>query len=199
MKGILLLNGRPYGGKIEAGDAYVVCCDGAYAWAKDKAKIDENVGDFDSLSLAPVPPPRKVYPSEKNFTDGEIGLELLLSRGCEEIEVYGGGGGREDHFLGNLHLLYRAQRAGVRAKMFTESAVIFPAAGEAELRGRAGQTVSLLPFGGGAHIMESEGLKYPLDGLTLSYGSCRGISNVLLSGRARFVCDRGTVLVFLDN
>lgn len=31
MKGILLLNGRPYGGKIEAGDAYVVCCDGAYA------------------------------------------------------------------------------------------------------------------------------------------------------------------------
>ena len=47
--------------------------------------------------------------------------------------------------------------------------------------------------------MESEGLKYPLDGLTLSYGSCRGISNVLLSGRARFVCDRGTVLVFLDN
>ena len=92
MKGILLLNGRPYGGKIEAGDAYVVCCDGAYAWAKDKAKIDENVGDFDSLSLAPVPPPRKVYPSEKNFTDGEIGLELLLSRGCEEIEVYGGGG-----------------------------------------------------------------------------------------------------------
>ena len=83
--------------------------------------------------------------------------------------------------------------------MFPESAVIFPAAGEAELRGRAGQTVSLLPFGGGAHIMESEGLKYPLDGLTLSYGSCRGISNVLLPGRARFVCDRGTVLVFLDN
>lgn len=193
-----MLNGQPHAGEIDADGAYVVCCDGAYAWAGGKVRIDENVGDFDSLSGLPEPPPAKIYPAEKNFTDGEIGLGRLLSRGCEEIEIYGGGGGREDHFLGNLHLLYRAHRAGARAKMFTEHAVIFPAAGRTELCGSVGGTVSLLPFGGDAHMIESEGLKYPLDGLTLSYGSCRGLSNVFLSERAWFLCDRGAVLVFLD-
>ena len=198
MKGILLLNGQPYAGKIDCTGAYVVCCDGAYAWAKGRVRIDENVGDFDSLSVPPEPQPRAVYPAEKNFTDGEIGLERLLACGCREIEIYGGGGGREDHFLGNLHLLYRLHLAGAKGRMITESAVIFPASGKTFLHGKRGGTLSVLPFGGDAHIMQSEGLKYPPDGLTLTYGSCRGISNVFLSGQAWFVCDRGTVLVFLD-
>ena len=198
MKGILLLNGQPHRGDICADGAYVVCCDGAYDWAKGRVKIDENVGDFDSLSFLPDPPPTEIYPSEKNYTDGEIGLERLLARGCDEIDIYGGGGGREDHFLGNLHLLYRLHRAGVKGRLYARNSVIFPASGQTVLRGRAGETLSVLPFGGDAHIMQSEGFKYPLDGLTLTYGSCRGISNVLRSDRARFDCDRGTVLVFLD-
>ena len=48
MKAIILLNGEPYRGEIAEG-AYVYCCDGAYKWAKDKVRIDENLGDYDSL------------------------------------------------------------------------------------------------------------------------------------------------------
>ena len=195
-RGVILLNGEPYSGKIEDENAFVVCCDGALRWAQGKVHIDVTAGDFDSLGYAP--PGALTYPSEKNFTDGEIGLERLLACGCREIEIYGGGGGREDHFLGNLHLLYRLHLAGAKGRMITESAVIFPASGKTLLHGKRGGTLSVLPFGGDAHIMQSEGLKYPPDGLTLTYGSCRGISNVFLSGQAWFVCDRGTVLVFLD-
>ena len=43
MKGVLLLNGQPYAGEIDADNAYVVCCDGAYAWARGRVRIDENV------------------------------------------------------------------------------------------------------------------------------------------------------------
>lgn len=198
MKGILLLNGEPYFGKIDGDGALVLCCDGAYAWAKGRARIDENIGDFDSLDEIPVPAPTKVYPTEKDMTDGEIALCRLLERGCDEIEVYGGGGKREDHFLGNLHLLYRAAKAGVRATLYTERSMIFPVWERAEFFGKKGKTVSLLPFGGDATLGESAGWKYPLDGVTLTYGSSRGISNIVTESESFFTVTSGMVLAFLN-
>ena len=94
MKGIILLNGEPYPYAINAGNALVYCCDGAYKWAKSKVRIDKNIGDFDSLDEVPYPPPEEVYPAEKNFTDGEIALKKIIEAGADEIEIYGGGGGQ---------------------------------------------------------------------------------------------------------
>lgn len=198
-KGILLLNGQPYDGDIPCEDAIVLCCDGAYRWAKGKIKIDENVGDFDSLDYLPTPPPKEIYPSEKDFTDGEIAIRKLIAYGCDEIDIYGGGGGREDHFLGNLHLLYYAEMHDVKAIMFTENAKIFFSCGKTELNDAQGKTISLIPFGGTAHIINSKGLKYPLNELTLTYGECRGISNVITADTAEFICQTGGVLVVLND
>lgn len=184
MKGILLLNGEPYHGKINCDNALVYCCDGAYRWAKGKVRIDKNIGDFDSLDEAPYPPPEEVYPSEKDYTDGEIGLKKLLAAGADEIEIYGGGGGREDHFLGNLHLLYKAVKCGVKCKMICNNAEIFAFKNGARLDGLKGKTLSVLPFGERLHIMGSEGLKYAYPEY-IGYGECRGISNVAEEDKAR--------------
>ncbi len=197
MRAIVLLNGEPYRGAIEDGGALVLCCDGAYDWAKGRVHIDVNLGDYDSLSYVPDPPPAQVYPSEKNFTDGELALQRAMAAGADVIEFYGGGGGREDHFLGNLHLLYAACRRGVRAVMVTNYARIFAAEGSVELCGLQGKTVSIVPFGGPAHILESGGLYYPLPD-TFVYGSTRGISNVITAERAYFKTE-GVVLVFVDE
>ena len=197
MRAIVLLNGEPYRGAIEDGGALVLCCDGAYDWAKGRVHIDVNLGDYDSLSYVPDPPPAQVYPSEKNFTDGELALQRAMAAGADVIEFYGGGGGREDHFLGNLHLLYAACRRGVRAVMVTNYARIFAAEGSVELCGLQGKTVSIVPFGGPAHILECGGLYYPLPD-TFVYGSTRGISNVITAERAYFKTE-GVVLVFVDE
>ena len=169
---------------IQDGD-FVICADGAYNWAKGKVRIDENLGDFDSAAEIPAPYPAKVFPAEKNFTDGEIALEKMLSFAAEGkidgIEIYGGGGGREDHFIGNLHLLYRACLAGVGCVMATNHALLSMHRGKFILKNVQGKTVSLLPFGGDAHILTNRGLFYPTEDLTLVYGSCRGISNVGVS------------------
>lgn len=183
MKGILLLNGQPYTGAIDCKNAYVVCCDGAYNWACGRVKIDENVGDFDSLDSIPVPPPEEIYPSEKNFTDGEIALGRLINKGVNEIEIYGGFGGRYDHFIGNLHLLYAAHMRGVAAKLFDEDTVAFIGSGKLTLDGINGKTFSLLPFGGAVHIMGSAGCKYAYPD-KIGYGECRGISNIAVSDSA---------------
>lgn len=199
MKGVLLLNGTSYGGKIDCENAFVVCCDGAYRWARGKVKIDENVGDFDSLDFVPDPPPSEIYPSEKDFTDGEIALFKLLAKGVDEVEIYGGFGGRYDHFMGNLHLLYAAHARGVAAKMIDENAVAFLGGGKIDLSGNRGKTFSLLPFGGVVHIMESKGCKYAYPE-KIGYGECRGISNIAESDTAFVtVGDNDCALIFVNR
>lgn len=198
MKGVLLLNGEPYNGKIDDNNALIVCCDGAYEWAKGKLRIDKNVGDFDSLGYMPTPAPEEIYPAEKDYTDGEIALKKLIACGVDEIEIYGGGGGREDHFLGNLQLLYSAHKQGVKIKMITERSEIFPASGKVEFKGLTGKTVSVLPFGGKAHIMGSTGLKYP-EPPVLNYGECVGISNVVQSDSAGLEVREGDCVLIIIN
>ncbi len=193
------MNGEPFDGLKEEKDALVYCCDGAYLWSKDKIHIDENIGDFDSLSVPPVPAPKEVYPSEKDFTDGEIALFRMLKHGVDEIVIYGGGGKREDHFLGNLHLMYYAFERGVPCQMETGYSTMYFARGECGLDGIKGRTVSLLPFFGDALVESSYGLHYPLKNLWLTAGSCRGISNLADGERAGFRCTRGTVLVCIDK
>jgi thiamine pyrophosphokinase len=198
MKGILLLNGQPYDGEIDANGAVVYCCDGAFSWANNKVKIDKNIGDFDSLDCIPYPPPDEIYPSEKDYTDGEIAIKKLLAKGCDEIEIYGGGGGREDHFLGNLQLMYLAHMHGAICKMYTQNSIIFPSSGKINLGGFLGKTISVLPFGGELHIIDSRGLKYAYP-QKIGYGECRGISNIVQSENAYLSVKDGDVALILVN
>ncbi len=198
---VILLNGEPYRGAICAENSYVICCDGAYAWAKDRVKIDENLGDFDSLEEIPVPAPYRRFPSEKNETDGELAVNRAMELGADLLVFYGGGGGREDHFLGNLHLLYKAKEAGARrAVLKTNGAELsLCGKGEWEFSCKRGQTVSLLPFGGGAHIMKMRGLRYAEEDLLLRYGSTRGISNLTTGESFSFRVEEGYVLAVINE
>ncbi len=198
MKGVLLLNGEPYLGEICTEGRVVYCCDGAYKWARGKVKIDKNVGDFDSLDIVPEPAPEEVYPSEKDFTDGEIALFKMFSSGVDDIVIYGGGGGREDHFLGNLHLLKLCHGRGVKAVMETNGSRIFAAEGRIDFGNYVGKTVSVLPFGGEAHIMGSRGLKYAYPE-KLCYGECRGISNIVESEKAFVETAAGDCVLVIIN
>ncbi len=197
MKGIILLNGEPYAEKINADGALVYCCDGAYNWAKGKVRIDKNIGDFDSLDIVPDPVPEEIYPAEKNFTDGEIAMSKLLEAGADDIEIYGGFGGREDHFIGNIHLLYRAFKAGAKCAMISEKTKIFLGSGVICMGEYLGCTISVLPFGGTLHIMGSEGLKYSYPDF-IGYGECRGISNIVQSNSAKLKVE-GVALVIING
>ena len=197
MNAILLLNGEPYEGEIDARGATVYCCDGAYSWAKNKIKIDKNIGDFDSLNEIPYPPPEEIYPSEKDCTDGEIAMKKLIAAGVERVRIYGGGGGREDHFLGNLQLLYLGHMSGVICEMETNNSLIFPADGKIFLGNYMGKTFSVLPFGAPSHIISYRGLKYPYPE-QITYGNCRGISNIVTQADGYLQVD-GLVLIIINK
>lgn len=198
MKGIIILNGEPYKELKEDKDALVYCCDGAYSWCKGKIHIDENIGDFDSLCEVPFPPPVEIYPQEKDFTDFEIAIKRMISFGINEIEIYGGGGKREDHFLSNLHLMYSAELDGVKCKMITDYSVMFFVKGKCELNGIKGLTVSLIPMFSDCLVKSSYGLHYPLNNLILKIGTSRGVSNVADCDKAGFFSE-DTLLVCIDK
>jgi len=199
LKGIILLNGEPYAGLEEDKDALVYCCDGAYLWAAGKTHIDENIGDFDSLDIKPYPEPKKIYPEEKDFTDGEIALRQMLLNGVDEIIFYGAGGKREDHFLGNINLLYYAFVNGVKAEIITNYSEMQFASDKFFARGVKGKTVSLIPFMGDAVVTGSRGLHYPLDDLTIRAGTCLGISNKADEEDIFFEVKKGVLLVCIDK
>lgn len=49
-----------------------------------------------------------MYQAEKDYTDLELALDWALQKEPENIRVFGVTGGRADHFLGNIQLLYKA-------------------------------------------------------------------------------------------
>lgn len=198
MKGIILLNGEPYNSNIPKKDGdFTVCCDGAYNWAKGKIEIDLVLGDFDSLKIPPEG--ALIYPAQKDKTDGEIAALYLLSKGCKEIEIYGGGGLREDHFLGNLSLLYLISKRGAAAEMINNKSIITLVKGRYAASAKAGDILSVVPFTDKVHINESVGLQYSLKGLTLYKWSTRGISNVLTKDNFYIDVGNGTALIILNK
>ena len=84
--------------------------------------------------------------------------------------------------------------------MFNARSYMFAASGRIELKGIKGKTFSLLPFGGSVHIMDYGGVKYAYPD-TISYGECRGISNIAedelayadVKGVALIIVNRGKV------
>jgi thiamine pyrophosphokinase len=64
-----------------------------------------------------------------------------------------------------------------------------------DLSGRVGDLVSLVPLGESAHHVETQGLRYPLDGEPLLLGRSRGLSNVRTAAVARVSVGAGRILV----
>ena len=96
----------------------------------------------------------------------------------QRILVLAGDGGRLDHQLSTLLLLASERYAGVQVDALVGEAWVHVVRGARTLEGTPGELVSLLPIGGPAEGVTTEGLVYPLRGETLEAGTSRGVSNV---------------------
>jgi thiamine pyrophosphokinase len=146
---------------------------------------DYIVGDMDSL---PDPAILKKYPgssimispADKDETDTELGINLLHRKGCEDIIIAGGGGGRLDHLLGIFSLFHRRKPPRI---WITDKEEVILIDSTFSFTGRAGSEITFIPVGDPPVTMNSTGLKWPLDTLNWKNGDI-GISNVMISGTA---------------
>jgi thiamine pyrophosphokinase len=161
------------------------------------------IGDLDSLPTAELAlaeaagVPVVVAPSAKDETDLELGLAYALRDGAREIVICGALGARTDHMLANLFLLARDELTGLDIAISEGTQTIRLLRGGSEARqhpeeasclmstGVPGDLLSLLPVGGNAVGVTTEGLLYPLSDETLFFGQARGVSNVFLTATVR--------------
>jgi len=139
--------------------------------------------------------PRRRYPRVKDATDGELALAEALRRGAREVWIYGVVAGRLDQLLANVLLLFAARRRRVHARL-TDGRTTARLAGRfAELHGRPGDLVSLIPVSAAVRGIMTAGLRFPLRGGALVRGSTRGISNELTADRATIRVGSGDLLI----
>ena len=161
------------------------------------------IGDLDSADPAQTSAWRHAgvevvqHPADKDKTDLELALLLAVDRGANEILVLGAMGGRWDHSLANMMLIAHPGLRGIPLTLSdgSQQARLLQNAGI--LQGRPGDLVSLVPIGGDAVGITTAGLAYPLQDDTLTFGSSRGISNVLTGPQASVSLRQGLLLVFL--
>ncbi len=180
----------------------VIAADGGANWlAAMDLGADLLVGDLDSASPEAVRALEEGgcqvvrHPERKEATDTELALGEAMARGATRITVLGAIGGRIDHTLGNILLLALPGLEGLAVRLFDGVSYLSLVRGEACVRGEKGDLVSLLPIGGDAHGIRTEGLEYPLRGETLRLGPARGISNALTGPEARVSVEEGCLLM----
>ncbi|MDQ4076722.1 MAG: thiamine diphosphokinase [Chloroflexota bacterium] len=205
-RAILLANGElydpDYARSLLRPDDLVIVANGGtrLAWTLQIVP-DLLVGDGDSLPdhlrawLDKHEVPRHEHPREKEATDLELALQHAIGLGATTVLLLGATGSRVDHTLANISLLALAREAGIAAEVVVERQHLFLVYDRIELRGEAGQTVSLLPWGGSVEGVRTEGLLWELNDATLPFGPSRGISNIMLDEQATVTIERGMLLV----
>jgi thiamine pyrophosphokinase len=158
------------------------------------------VGDMDSLDdlkrLEKYPAGRVIrHPGDKDFSDTELALSLLWEKGCGEVWLAGGGGGRTDHLLA-VCAIFERQKAPDR--WFTAGEEIFRLKEGQTRRADAptGGVVSVFPLGRGPWQAESTGLKWPLDGVVWENGGF-SLSNAAQETPFEISSKKGDFLVIM--
>ncbi len=183
------------------GAALVIAADGGANWLSSQGRApDVLVGDMDSVSpqvLHSLDDGRcRVvrHSPRKDETDTELALHQAMAMGATRIVILGATGGRIDHTLANVVLLLMPKLAGIETVIFDGCSYLSIVRRAGLIRGRVGDVVSLIPIGGSAEGIVTEGLEYPLHDETLRLGAARGVSNVLIRPEAHITVRRGNLV-----
>ena len=189
------------------GALFIAADSGLHAALNAGVKPDWIIGDMDSLEeqscLSAAPPERVIrHPHEKDFTDTELAFSLAAEKGCDDIWILGGGGGRIDHLFG-IRSLFERERFPLRWITDAEDIRCIDSKAkqkELSLKLEKGATVSVFPLGEGEWKASSKGLKWQLDGLRWDRGFF-GLSNVAADGDFSVTAEAGRfmVITFLEE
>lgn len=186
----------------EKGMYLTIGCDGGARHLLNMGiKPDIIIGDMDSIDSAQLKMfyKQKIkilkYPANKDFTDTELALDYAIGLKPKKIFICCALGGRIDHTLANILLLYRAQGKSVETFLIDEYCEVFLLNKETAFANEKGKTVSLLALTPKVTGITLSGFAYPLVKGSLKMGESRGISNIINKSRAGIKIEKGNLLV----
>jgi thiamine pyrophosphokinase len=135
------------------------------------------------------------FPTDKNETDLELAINHALTLNPDQILILAALGGRMDQTLANIALLSNLQLATCNIKLTDGVEEIFFCRDHAQVIGRSGDIVSLIPWQGEVTGVFTENLKWHLDHETLYPDKTRGISNEMTADIATVSIKSGLLLI----
>ena len=140
------------------------------------------------------------HSTHKDETDTELAIEYCIKNGFDEVVIFGALGSRFDHSFGNLYLLNRLLKKGVRGEIVNENNRVFLVKDRAVLDVPVGTTVSILAFTDQASGINIEGFEYPVkNGVMAHFFPGYGISNVTVEKCPEISVEQGILMVDIVN
>jgi len=182
----------------------LIAADGGAKWCFHMGYTpDVVIGDLDSIDRADLERLKcggveiQGFPTDKDQTDLELALSLARARGCARAFIIGALGGRTDMMLANIFLLFTPPARQLTTTIIEANQHIhcLTSGHRLTIQGHPGDGLSLLPIGGDARGITTQGVAYPLTDATLPAGTSRGVSNVLTHLQAHLSLAAGALLV----
>lgn len=181
----------------------IACTDGAFHYLKNLNfpldRLDFISGDFDSHSGVDdvIYEKKFIHTPDQERTDFHKALEIILSKAIKNIDVLGGSGGEQDHFLGNLTVAYRFKDK-TNIRFYDDFSEYYFAPRSLTLKGIKDKMVSLYPFPSAENIT-TKGLNWPLTDENLNITSRIGTRNFALEDEVLIKYEKGDLLVFVGG
>ncbi len=213
MKICIVLNGEIENYKyikdtIEKNDYdFIICADGGANHTYNMNIVpDYIIGDLDSVSYEVINFYKnknvnfEKFPSKKNETDTEICVYLAQKLYAKEIHFIGALGGRIDHMIANINLLYYVRNKDINTKIISDKEDIYIAINEEVIiKGNKGNTISIIPINGDAKCVTLKKLEYPLNDYNMKFSIPLGISNVMLEDECSISVGEGSIIVIRNK
>lgn len=202
-KALIFINGNPPK-NLPSFEKYdiIACSDGAFHYLKAMnfplEKLDFISGDFDSHSGSDemVYQEKFIHTPDQEKTDFEKSLEIFIEKGASEVDVYGGSGGEQDHFLGNLMVAFQFKDK-LKIKFFDEYSVYYFIPKSFTISDVMGRMISLYPFPSAKNII-TNGLNWELQNEDLDITGRKGIRNMAVNNIIEITFLEGEILLFVS-
>lgn len=175
---------------------YIIAADRGLDYALS-AKItpDLVVGDFDSTETEIPDGVQCVRVSPiKDDTDAALAASLAVKKGFRDLRFLCALGGRLDHSIANIQLLYHLKKLGLNGTLYGDGVELFLAREESVEIPRFDGYLSVFAYTADCVVSE-EGVKYPLTEKTLTNDLTLGVSNEITEDFARITVHSGTALI----
>ena len=176
---------------------WVIAADGGLALCRSLGiEPDEVIGDFDSLGYVPRGGRVTRLPREKDDTDTLYALRVGADRGYRRFGIHAGTGKRLDHTLANIQCLCWLAERGMRGYLWDGDVVLTVIRDDQiRLRALAEGTVSVFAPAGDARGVTIRGLKYEVEGATLTGTFPLGVSNAFTGREGCVGVEQGMLLI----
>jgi thiamine pyrophosphokinase len=174
---------------------------GTEALLEAGVRVDLAIGDFDSLKNKNILKGLKYleYPKDKDYSDTDLAVIKALSLNYDEIILTNMLGGRTDHTLFNISILYKILKKGKTGKILENQEEIYIFDKEIRVEVKLEDTVSLFPLSGTLSFETSTGLFYSLENKSVNFGEALTLSNYAVSEDIYVELKAGIALLLLER